>query len=122
LNGRGVSGRALVEGRPSLLVATMPPRPCWAAGRFCNRFQEPSPMIVLARSRYALRHVRYCALFMVAASMGLSAQAAEPASLARLAPESATAYAEIAQPQALVETARETRWQTLLGQNDKWQT
>lgn len=78
-------------------------------------------MIVLARSRYALRHVRYCALFMVAASMGHSAQAAEPASLARLAPESATAYAEIAQPQALVETARETRWQTLLGQNDKWQ-
>jgi hypothetical protein len=78
-------------------------------------------MIVLARSRCALRYVRHCVLFMVAASMGLAAQAAQPASLAQLAPEAATVYVEIAQPQALVNTAREARWQTLLGQNEKWQ-
>jgi len=78
-------------------------------------------MFVLARSRCALRHVRNGVLFALAVSVGLSAHAAEPPSLARLAPESTTVYAELAQPQALLKVALEPRWQTLLARNEKWQ-
>lgn len=78
-------------------------------------------MIMLTRSRCALRHVRQCALLMVAASLGLPAQAAEPSPLAPLAPEATVAYFELTQPQALLTAALDERWKSLLEHNEKWQ-